>query len=189
MVAQVVRSIVMPNGIVTAHADSRLISKPVNGGEKVVKLPRRVTVMMGFQDSEGNISRLIVGDHSGAVRTISYPEMKLEQSFQLTGSRVTALSVHEASGKKMVIAGLDNGEIHAIDESLPKGSIKLLKLDGSIGLINSNEEILTIHSGWVRDVRQWDGDAMSPARRWFEPPIPPNRRKSTQLTLQTAAPA
>jgi len=144
---------------------------------------------MGCQDCEGNIFRLIVGDYSGTVRFISFPEMKLVQSIQLTMSKVTALSIHEPSGKKMVIAGLENGEVHAIGETLPNGSLILFKSETSIGLIRSSEEILTIHSGWVRDVRHWDGDEMTQARRWFEPPIPPNRRKSTQLTLPTAAPA
>ncbi len=189
MVAQVVRSIVMPNGIVTAHADRNLIFKPVNGRERIAKLPRRVTVMMGCLGPQGVVFRLLVGDASGAVHLLSLPELKLIQSTRLSMSRVTALALHEPSGKKMVIAGLDNGEIHAIGDNLPDGSLKLFKLETTIGLICSTDEILTIHSGWTRDVRHWNGDAVVPARRWFEPPTPPNRRKNTQLTLPTAAPA
>ena len=84
MVAQVVRSIVMPNGIVTAHADRNLIFKPVNGRERIAKLPRRVTVMMGCLGPQGVVFRLLVGDASGAVHLLSLPEMKLIQSTQRT---------------------------------------------------------------------------------------------------------
>ena len=164
MVAQVVRSIVMPNGIVTAHADRKIIFKPVNGRERIAKLPRRVTVMMGCPGPQGVIFRLLVGDASGAVHLISLPELQLIQSTRLSMSPVTALALHEPSGKKMVIAGLDNGEIHAISDDLPDRSLKLFKLESSIGLICSTEEILTIHSGWTRDVRHWNGDAVEPAR-------------------------
>tara|TARA_A100001037_G_scaffold278928_1_gene280260 strand:- start:1944 stop:2513 length:570 start_codon:yes stop_codon:yes gene_type:complete len=189
MVAQIVRSIVMPNGIVTAHADRKIIFKPVNGIERIAKLPRRVTVMMACKGTEGMVFRLLVGDAGGSVHILSLPELKFIQSTHLSHNSVTALALHEPIGKKMVVAGLENGEIHAIGDNLTNGSLELFKLENSIGLICSNEEILIIHSGWVREVRHWNGDPVKPARRWFEPPIPPNRRNSTQLTLPKAAPA
>ena len=186
MQSQVVRSIVMPNGIVTAHADRTLLFKPLRGREQKIRMAAQATVMLACYGPQKFVFRLLVGDAKGSVHLVSLPELNLIESHELGKTPVTALALHEPGGRKRVIAGLQDGGIYALGEGVPSGSLKLFSLDGSVGLIHSTDEILTVYSGWTREVRHWNGDAVSPAKRWFQPPTTPTKRVSQQLILPKA---
>ena len=189
MQSQVVRSIVTPDGIVTAHADRMLLFRPHRGRAQMLRLSARVTVMLACIGPQDRVFRLLVGDSNGSVHLFSLPELNLIESHELGKSSVSALTLHEPGGRKRVIAGLQNGDVFAFGEGIPTGSLKLFSISGPIGLIRSNEEILPIHSGWSREVRHWNGDVVTPAKRWFEPPTPPKKGGTQQLILPKAVPA
>lgn len=176
----------MPNGIVTAHADRTLLFKPLRGREQKIRMSARATVMLACYGPQKIVFRLLVGDAKGCLHLFTLPELNLIESHELGKTSVTALALHEPGGRKRVIAGLQDGSVFAIGEGVPSGSLKLFSLDGSIGLIHSTDEILTIHSGWTREVRHWNGDAVSSAKRWFSTPTPPLQRVSQQLILPKA---
>ncbi len=176
----------MPNGIVTAHADRTLLFKPLRGREQKIRMAAQATVMLACFGPQKIVFRLLVGDAKGSVHLFSLPELNLIESHDLGNTPVTALALHVPGGRTRVIAGLQDGGIYALGEGVPSGSLKLFSLDGSIGLIHSTDELLTVYSGWTREVRHWNGDAVSQVKRWLQPPTTPTKRVSQQLILPKA---
>lgn len=190
MLAEVNRSIVLPDGIVTAHSDRTLMFRmntPTRGREQRIWLPAMATSLLACRGPQERSWRLVVGDKTGTVRVYTLPRLELLNSHELGESQVTALSLHDPDRHERILVGMQNGEVHAIGERLPGGSMLLFDIGQEVGLIRSSDEIITIHSGWKREVRHWDGDAVSPAERWQIPPNPPKRNRR-QLTLATAVP-
>ena len=189
MTTNVVRSLVTPEGIVTAHMDRSIQFRPHRGKSRRIAMPKGITVMLACTGPQDVLFRLIVGDRAGTVHTLTLPELKLLNSVVISPSAVTALEIHRPSDGWRLIAGCKNGEIHALGENIPSGSLKLFSIDSSVGLVRSSGELLTIHSGWSREVRHWNGDVAATPRRWFAPPSPPKRGQTRQLTLAKAAQA
>jgi hypothetical protein len=188
MLAEVIRSVVLPDGIVTAHSDRTLMFRPNRGLEQKVSLPAVGTALLACRGPQDRCWRIVVGNKSGSVQTYSLPRLEFVSSSLLGDSQITALSLHDPDRHERILAGMKNGEVHAIGENLPGGKLLLFSIEQEVGLIRSTDEIITIHSGWKREVRHWDGCAVSPAERWQIPPTPP-KRNDRQLTLATAAPA
>lgn len=145
--------------------------------------------MLACFGPQGRVFRLLIGDRAGVVHILSLPNLSIIEKYQISNSEITALALHEASGRNRIIAGTSSGEVITFGEEIPSGHLKLFSLTNSIGLIRSTEEILTIHSGWTREVRHWNGDIVTRAKRWFTPPTPPNVRHNEQLTLAEAVQA
>jgi len=187
MLADVIRSIVLPDGIVTAHSDRSLMFRPKGGREQKIALPAVATALLACRGPQERCWRLVVGDRTGSVQVYTLPRLELLKSSKLGDSQITALSLHNPDRHERILVGMKSGEVHAIGKRLPGGSLLLFDIGQEVGLIHSAAEIITIHSGWKREVRHWDGDAVSRAERWQIPPTPP-RRNRRQLTLATTAP-
>lgn len=189
MTQNVVRSLVTPDGLISAHLDRSVQFRPHRGKQRRILLPYQVTVMLACTGPQDNAFRLVVGDRAGSVHLLSLPELKLVKSTELSKSPISALEIHRPNGGWRLIAGCENGELHALGKGIPGGNLLLFNISSPINLIRSTDEILTIHSGWSREVRHWNGDHVAPLKRLFEPPTPPSRRQSRQLTLAKAAQA
>ena len=92
MPSNVIRSVVTPEGIITAHARRLVVFTPNRGAARQIVLPAAATSMLALVGPQQRANRLLVGDRCGALHVLMLPQMDLLSTHQLGDVPVTALN-------------------------------------------------------------------------------------------------
>ncbi len=179
MPSNVIRSVVIPEGIITAHANRLVVFTPNGGAARQIVLPAVATSMLALIGPQQRANRLLIGDRSGALRVLMLPQMDLLSTHELGDVPVTALESQPNGDSLRLVAGLQNGQVLSVGDDVPGGVLPLFRVDGPVSLIRCVDGQLHVNCGWERHIRHWNGDHVSSSR--------PLRQSS--LTEATPAPA
>lgn len=177
MPSNVIRSVVTPEGIITAHARRLVVFTPNRGAARQIVLPAAATSMLALVGPQQRANRLLVGDRCGALHVLMLPQMDLLSTHQLGDVPVTALESQSKDDSLRLVVGLQDGRVLVVGDDIPGGVLPLFRVDGPVSLIRCVDEQLHVNCGWERHIRHWNGDHVSSSR--------PHR----QLSLTEATPA
>lgn len=149
----VVRSLVLQQGFVNAHASGDLRYWPKAGRVKTVHLPATATVLLGLGGPQGHIWRVAVGDRTGAISLLTLPELNLVESWAPHQAPVTALFAESSdTGEMRLISADSDGDVRIVGADLPREGRLLRRLGERITAIRAESDRLILMCGWQRRV-------------------------------------
>lgn len=152
----VLRSMVTPDGCLTAMDDGSINWRPRGGGLIRARIEVLSSVLLGLKGPTGHIDRIVVGDRMGGITILSISDLSIIDKFMTKGSPILSLCSSSMSGES-ILAGCKNGQVFLVGANIPGRVIELFELEGPASALRVIGQNLHIQQGWERKIVDWKG--------------------------------
>jgi hypothetical protein len=109
------------------------------------------TVLLGIKGESGNISRVAIGDVTGAITILSLPDLHHVSACIPHQAPVTSMAFENNSDHKFRLISADaHGNVHLIGDGLPRKGIQMRRVGRRITSIRIQKNEIILMSGWLR---------------------------------------
>lgn len=153
----VIRSMVLPNGIVVAMDDGLISWRPNQGRRANIKLQYPATVLLAAIGHSDQFDKIMVGDLCGNVTTLTLPRLELDKVSEINDCAIKSLCLFSKSSDKLVI-GDANGTVWITGDDVPGNKIKLFEHNEKITSIRCEGDKIIVQTGWSKFYYDWEGN-------------------------------
>ena len=152
----VVRSMVLPDGYIIALDDGMISWRPSSGRRTNYRLQYPAAVLLGMMGPTGYCESVVIGDTRGNVIRLSLPRLELLDACETSGSVIRSICRVSNSSDRLLV-GDDSGHVWLIGRDVPNNFLLLFKHDECITSIRTQDNEITIQSGWSKYHYDWEG--------------------------------
>ena len=104
----------------------------------------------------GSCESVVIGDTRGNVIRLSLPRLELLDACETSGSVIRSICRVSNSSDRLLV-GDDSGHVWLIGRDVPDNFLLLFKHDECITSIRTQDNEITIQSGWSKYHYDWEG--------------------------------
>lgn len=148
-----VRSLVTSQGTCIAMDDGMIVWE-TKQNRKTLRLHCVATVILGMQNDDGHVERMLVGDGKGQLHILTVPNLALEKTVPVGNTALRAMCSDSEESLALLIADADGKIWHYDGRSETQ---LLFETNRSISSIRSEPNSIRIQSGWEQCTFERDG--------------------------------
>lgn len=152
----VVRSMVLNDGYVIALDDGMISWRPNSGRRINYRLQYPAAVLLGMKGPTGYCESVVIGDTRGNVIRLSLPKLELLDAYDTSGTVIRSICRVSNSSDRLLV-GDDSGHVWLVGRDVPDNFVLLFKHEECITSIRTQDEEITIQSGWSKYNYDWEG--------------------------------
>jgi len=152
----VVRSMVLNDGYIIALDDGMISWRPNSGRRTNYRLQYPAAVLLGMKGPTNYCESVVIGDTKGNVIRLSLPKLELLDAYETSGTIIRSICRVSNSSDRLLV-GDNSGNVWLIGRDVPDNLVLLFKHDECITSIRTQNDEITIQSGWSKYNYDWKG--------------------------------